>query len=29
MGEGDKHFQKKFVLQWHYQGKELARKKKI
>lgn len=28
MGEGDKHFQKKFVLQWHYQGKELARKKK-
>lgn len=28
-GEGDKHFQKKFVLQWHYQGNELARKKYI
>lgn len=26
-GEDDKHFQKKFVLQWHYQGKELVRKK--
>lgn len=28
-GEDDKRFQKKFVLQWHYQGKELVRKKKI
>lgn len=29
MGEDDKCFQKKFVLQWHYQGKELVRKKYI
>lgn len=25
--EDDKQLQKKFVLQWHYQGKELVRKK--
>lgn len=29
MGEDDKCFQKKFVLQWHYQGNELVRKKNI
>lgn len=27
--EDDKQLQKKFVLQWHYQGKELVRKKYI
>lgn len=26
MGEDDKRFQKKFVLQWHYQGKEIGKK---